>query len=100
MRALFWQVGGREIDGNAASGKGQARGDQGGANPLFRFGNSLVRQADNVEGGQTGRDLDLNVHGAGLDALKRHGGDALDHVTQPLNDHPSLAGGPMACKNI
>ncbi len=83
MRALFRQVGGREIDGDAPGGKGKARGDQGGADPLFRLGNSLVGQADDVEGGQAGRDLDLNVDRAGLDALKRHGGDALDHVLSP-----------------
>ncbi len=36
-----------------------------------------------LKAGSAGRDLDLNVHRAGLDALKRHGGDALDHVLSP-----------------
>ena len=45
----------------------------------LRLGHGLVGQADDVEGGQAGRDLDLHVDGAGLDALERHGGDALDH---------------------
>ena len=40
----------------------------------------LVGQADDVEGRQAGRDLHLHVDRAGLDALERHRGDALDHA--------------------
>jgi hypothetical protein len=32
------------------------------------------------EGGQAGRDLNLDIDGAGLDALKRHCRDALNHA--------------------
>jgi len=56
--------------------KGTVRSDQG----LLRLGHGLVGQADDVEGGKAGRDLDLHVHRAGLDALERHRGNALDHV--------------------
>ena len=40
----------------------------------------LVGQTDDIEGRQTGRDLHLHVHRAGLDALECHCRYALDHV--------------------
>ena len=39
-----------------------------------------VSEARDGEGGQAGRDLNLDVDGAGLDALKRDCGDALNHA--------------------
>jgi hypothetical protein len=33
-----------------------------------------------LECGQSGRNLNLNIDGARLDALERHGSDPLDHV--------------------
>ncbi len=56
------------------AGKARPGGDQRRAHPLFGFRYRLVRQADDGEGRQTGRDLHLDVHGAGLDALEGHGG--------------------------
>src|SRR5438552_805256 len=49
------------------------------AHALLGFGHRLVGQADDVEGGQAGRDLYLHVDGAGLDALEGNRADALDH---------------------
>ena len=43
------------------------------------FRHRLVGQADDVEGGQAGRDLHLHVDGARLDAFERNGRDPLDH---------------------
>ena len=83
MAAFLGQVGGREIDGDAAGRQRQAGGDQRRAHPLLGFRHRLVGQADDVEGRQAGRDLHLHVDGAGLDALERHGGDALDHGDAP-----------------
>ena len=80
MAAFLRQVGGREIDGDAARRQREAGGDQRGAHALLGLGHRLVGQADDVEGRQAGRDLDLHVDGAGLDALERHRGDALDHA--------------------
>ena len=79
VAAFLRQVGGREIDGDAARRQRQAGGDQRGAHPLARFGHRLVGQADDVEGRQARRDLHLDVDRAGLDALERHRRDALDH---------------------
>ena len=83
VAAFLRQVGGREIDGDAARRQRQAGGDQRRAHALARFGHRLVGQADDVEGRQAGRDLHLHVDGAGLDALERHRGDALDHGDAP-----------------
>jgi hypothetical protein len=73
-------VGGREVDGDAARRQRQTGGDQRRAHALARLGDGLVGQAHDVERGQAGRDLNLDIDGAGLDALKRHGGDALNHA--------------------
>ena len=40
---------------------------------------ALSGQADDVERRQPGRDLHLDVDGAGLDALERHCRDPLNH---------------------
>ncbi len=84
MAAFLRQVGGREIDGDAARRQRQAGGDQRGAHALARLAHRLVGQADDVEGRQAGRDLHLHVDRAGLDALERNRGDALDHVAPNL----------------
>ncbi len=80
MAALLGQVGGREIDGDAAGRQSEPRGDQRRAHPLARFRNRLIRQADDGEGGHARRNLHLHVDRAHLDALERNGGDALDHL--------------------
>ena len=49
------------------------------AHALARLGNGLVGQAYDVESGQAGRDLDLDVDGTSLDALERNRADALNH---------------------
>ena len=70
MAAFLRQVGRREVDGDPACGQREARGDQRGTDPLARFRNRLVRQADDGESGQAGRDLHLHVDRAGLNPLK------------------------------
>ena len=52
VAAFLRQIGGREIDGDAARRQREAGGDQRGAHALPGFGHGFVRQADNVEGGQ------------------------------------------------
>ena len=79
VAAFLRQVGGGEIDGDAARRQREARGDQRRAHPLARLGHRLVRQADDVEGRQSRRNLHLDVDGAGLDALERHCRDPLNH---------------------
>ena len=80
VAALFRQVGGREIDGDAARRQREPRGDQRCAHALLGLRHGLVGQTDDIEGRQTGRDLHLHVHRAGLDALECHCRYALDHV--------------------
>ena len=79
MAALLGKIGGREIDGDSPGGKREAGGNQGRADPLARFGHGLVGQADDAEGRQARRDLDLHVHRARIDAFKRNCGYVLDH---------------------
>ncbi len=82
VAAFLRQIGRREIDGDTARRQREPRGYQRRAYPLARFGDSLVRQADDIEGDDARGDLHLDVHGADLDALKCHRGDALDHVSK------------------
>ena len=87
MAAFLGQVGGREIDRDAARRQRQPGGDHGGAHALLGFRDGFVRQTDDIEGRQAGRDLHLHVDGAGIDALERHGGDSLNHAL-PLTGYP------------
>ncbi len=54
MAAFFRQIGGCKIDGDAPGRQRQARSDQGRTDPLARFGDGLVGQADNGESGSPG----------------------------------------------
>jgi len=80
VAAFLRQIGWREIDGDAARRQRQPRGDQRRAHALLGLRHRLVRQTDDIEGRQAGRDLHLHVHRAGLDALECHRRHALDHV--------------------
>ena len=68
--------------GSARPGRDQRR-----AHPLAGFRDRLVRQADDGEGRQAGRDLHLDVDGPHLDALECNRGDALDHVSPKSQAH-------------
>jgi hypothetical protein len=81
VTAFLGQIGGRQIDGDAARRQRKPGRDQSRAHPLARFGHRLVGKADDGEGRHARRDLDLDVNGADFDALERNRGDALDHVS-------------------
>jgi hypothetical protein len=98
VAAFLRQVCGREIDGDAPRRQREPRCDQRCTHPLFRFGHGFVRQADDVERGQAGRDLHLDVDGARLDALERNRGDPLNHASPAT--HATVAEMPGARKNI
>ena len=83
MASFLRQIGGREIDGDAAGRQREARCDQRGADALARFRHGLVGEADDMESGQARRDLHLHVDGAGLDALESDGRYALNHSATP-----------------
>jgi len=80
VAAFLRHVGGREVDGDAPGRQRQARGNQRRAHALAGLGDGLVGQAHDVERREARRDLNLDIDGAGLDALERHGGDALNHA--------------------
>ena len=80
VAAFLGQIGGREIDGDAAGRQRQPGGDHRRAHPLARLGDRFVGKADDGEGRHARRDLHLDIDGSDLDALERHRGDALDHV--------------------
>ena len=66
MRAFLWQVGGREIDGDALGRQRQADRGNGVAHALAAFGHRLVGKADEDEIGQARHQLALHLHGARL----------------------------------
>ncbi len=90
VAALFRQVGGSEVDRDALRRQCEAGGDQRRTHPLARFAHGLIGQADHHEGDVAGRDLNLHVDGARLDALEGDGGYACDHIFR-CPAQPSLA---------
>jgi hypothetical protein len=82
MATFLGQIGGREIDGDAAGRQSEPRSDQRRAHPFARLRNRLVGQADDGESRHAWRNLHLHVDRAHLDAFERNGGDALDHLGQ------------------
>ncbi len=79
MAAFLENVGGRQVDGNPFRRQGQAQGGQRGAHPLAAFGDGLVGQPDNGEGGQARRYLHLNIDIEHFDAQKSYRVDVRDH---------------------
>jgi hypothetical protein len=78
VAALLQQVGGREIDEQAARRQGQAHRRERRAHPLPRLPHRLVGQADDEEGGQPGGDLHLHLDRHRLDAREGEGSDTGD----------------------
>jgi hypothetical protein len=90
MAAFFRKIGRRQIDDDAFRRQREPDGVQRAAHPLAALGHRLVGQADNGEGGHAGADLDLHVHGAGLDAFKGDRGDPREHTKTPSSQPPLL----------
>src|SRR5262245_14502981 len=86
MTSFFRQIGGSEIDGDAARRQREAGSNERRAHPLLGLRHSLVRQPHDGEGRQAGRHLHLHVDGTGLDSLKGNCRDALNHTTAPGPD--------------
>ncbi|KPF64605.1 hypothetical protein IP69_18185 [Bosea sp. AAP35] len=83
MAALLGQIGWGEVDGDALGRQRQARGDQRGADALLALAHRLVGQPDQNERDAAGRNLDLDIDGARLDALERHRCDPRHHPRPP-----------------
>jgi hypothetical protein len=91
MAAFFREIGRGQIDGDALRRQGQPNGVQRPAHALAALGHRLVGEADNSEGGNTRADLDLDIHGAGLDAFKGNRGDPREHTKTPVSAAFTLA---------
>ena len=83
MAAFLRQIGGREIDGDALGGHGEAGGIERGAHPFAQFGDGLVAKADHREDDVAIGDLHLHVDRARLDALERNRRNSDDHGKPP-----------------
>ena len=81
--ALLTYVRGREVDGDSPRRQREPRGNQGGAHPVLGFGNGLIRQADNGEGGQARRYLRLHIDGHSFNPLKRYSCNPRCHSLLP-----------------
>ena len=86
VAAFLGKVGGGKVDRDPPRRKCQSRGDEPRTDPFARLGDGLVGEAHHIERGKPRRDLDLDIDGARLDALERHGCDPLHHAS------PCLAG--------
>jgi hypothetical protein len=74
------QVGGREVDRDAACGQRDGHRGQGRAHPFARLRNRLVREPDDGKGGNAGGHGALHFDKAGLDPLECDGIGARDHA--------------------
>ena len=71
MAAFLEQIGRRQIDRDPLGRQADAEGAQRAADPLARFADRLVGQADNGERGQARADLDLDIDFLDVDAGER-----------------------------
>jgi len=80
MAPLLRQVRRRHVHRDAPRREREAGCDECSAHALACFRDSLVGQADHIEGRQPRRDLHLHIDGASLDALECDRGNALNHA--------------------
>ena len=80
VAAFLGEIGGREVDDDAARRQRQAQRADGGAHALAAFADGLVGQADDIEVRQAAAEMDLDIDGDDIDPLKRHRVDPRDHA--------------------
>ena len=73
MRPFFWQIGGREVDGDTLGRESDSERGKGRPHSFLCFGNCLVGQTDDGKSGKAGRDGALNLDSPRLDAFESHG---------------------------
>src|SRR6185503_16384174 len=86
MAALLWQIGGREIDGDAIVRERKPDRVQRGAHAFARFADRLVGKADDVELAArrgTRADMHLHIDLARLHALEGHRVDVGETHSRP-----------------
>ena len=60
--AILRQISGREVDGDAPGGQLESRVDERCPDPLLAFFDLCRRQTHDVEAGQTGTEMDFDLH--------------------------------------
>ena len=80
MAPFLGQVGRRKIDRDPPRRQRKTRRHEGRAHALACFGHRLVGQAHDIECGQPGCHLDLDIDRARFDAFERNCCDSLDHA--------------------
>lgn len=85
MRSLFRQISGREVDRDAFGRQCETHRGDCSTHTLAAFANGLVRQPDNNESGNTGRDLALNFNAARLKPEIRYRLISCYHASYPLH---------------
>jgi hypothetical protein len=80
-RAGFLEVGGGQIDDDTFHGEGTAGVTDSGADALFSFGDSRVRQPDDEEIGEAGRDIDFHLHQGAFQPDDGAGCDFGEHLS-------------------
>lgn len=90
--ALLRQVGGRQVDGDAALGKFELRGDERRAHPVARLAHLGVGQADQVEGRQAVGQMNFDRHlGRGKTVQRTGAHDGERHRNSGPQKRASLA---------
>ena len=90
MAAFLRQVGGGEIDRDPFGRQAKADGPDGRPDPLPAFRHRLVRQADDGESRQAGRQRHLDIDGDDVNALEGDSADTDNHGVMSYNHiHPT-----------
>lgn len=97
MRSFLGQIGGREVYGDPLGRQRKAERGNSGTHPLAAFGNGLVGEPDHIEGGYTGRDLDLHFHPARFQPQIRHCRYDCDHRPRPRYSRRSSPARLIVC---
>ncbi len=89
VRPLLGQVGGREVDGDDLGRKREPDRGERRADPLAALAHRIVGQSDHGEARQAGRQLNLHLDAAGLEAEISDSGDGRGHQAPPP-EHTTL----------
>ncbi len=93
-RAVLADVGGGQIDSDAAERELKAGVGQGRADPFPALLDRSVGQPNGGEGGQAAGDVDLDVHGVRVDSQQGGGTNAGEHGLKVAGAWPGTAPGP------
>jgi hypothetical protein len=93
-RAGLPHISGRQVDGDAVRRKLEPRIPDRALDPIAALADARVGQPDQVEAGQAERDVDLDVHGPGVDPEESGRPEAGEHMPAGCKPRPD-DGRPM-----